>query len=363
MAIRPFSDQDLADLQCLARAFIKANDLDYKGFARQAAESRVCEDKTRTPEDREKTYNDILKFLEDWNNGILKRAHAIVPCIVRLIAIMSETTRHPRAREIGGLVAALARDPGFRRADCASDFLVWRRDWATKELRKSEDDSATKANAEKQSNNLYKAFARLALDFSTHTSDIALYNDRLGNPVAPKGANGPNGDLSNGGRFVLIRPSSRNENRFVAHGLKMAPHDSFPHDGKFIALYFSEKYRITEGGVEVDRRKSQGICFFDGPFLVAIGRPETNAYFTHIVARIDDREGTLDSFNAIIQTVNLKNDRISAPALCLRCASKEDKHSKIGSFTRRKLVDQYAGPQREALEKWLAEAPRPVLTL
>jgi len=148
--------------------------------------------------------------------------------------------------------------------------------------------------------------------------------------------------------FVGIRASSQDDGRFVAHGLKFQRHSE---NREF--TYFSEKYVVPANGLGTagEARESRGICFFDGGYLKAIGRPRSSHSVTYLTGRLPESD-VIDSFGGLITTSNSERIQIAAPFLALSCDTVEMKQARTGVFTRDGLLDLFEENQKDILAAW-----------
>jgi len=349
------TDLDLADLQCLARQYCKIVGIRQIDLAKLAASQLTNEFGNQLEIADFDAKTDFNLFLSRWYAQLVSRIRPYATILVRTIISHAESRpRDKNAARLSETCKSMVLHPNFREVAAGSDFMAVRDSWRTTELLEDEEG---KKDA-KSENSLFIAFSRLAKDFSYYSHDAHLRHDRIKPAPAPNthignGTHGPNKN----GQFVLIRRSSQTPENFVAHAMFIGVHSD-----EARVLYFSEQLRALEGNIETNRRMTQGICIFDGQHMTAIARPRFNTYFTYITAKIDDIDAPLAWFRAIIVTANRNSQRISAEALCFRCADRTEREKKVGVFAARDLKAMFQGPQLATLENWIATAP-PVIVL
>jgi hypothetical protein len=202
-----------------------------------------------------------------------------------------------------------------------------------------------------RSTRLESAFAAFGAAFSSRSqADVALRPKHLLRPEQ-----GPNGTVGHGARLAFVRRHTRHGSLFVVHGIRIAPHFLADRFDEPNVLYFSETYRVAEGGQLSSFHRSEGVCFLDGEnHLTAIARPQNKHFITQFVGEISDRgEKSFDQFPALMSSRNGHRARFAASGLCLRCADKEDEERKTGCFEKSELLKLFRGEQRAALIDWI----------
>lgn len=150
-------------------------------------------------------------------------------------------------------------------------------------------------------------------------------------------------DAENKGRskveFAFVRKHARKPRRYIVHILGIGCLRINP-----ALMYFSEWYKYAPKNKALTDRRTQGVCYFDGQFLVGLARGDyTNTdYVMHFEGRIPKtRKGRFDAFPGSIFTQNALDSKISASGLCVRCDDLKSADL-IGDFSLDDLLDRLA---------------------
>ncbi|MEL7028442.1 MAG: hypothetical protein AAGL49_04360 [Pseudomonadota bacterium] len=326
--MRRLYDEEAIDLHILVRYFCRHTGLSFTAFSAAAIDAY---DGPRG-EWGSSPARDINNFL---HRGTVRAIHRYAECITNYLGAelraAGPLNSYDLAEVLGEFIASRTyrEHPGARRffeieAHRTMPYLVPA--LARRDVRVA-SPAAAPAPPEK---NIGKAFQQLAATFDAKNRDVQLLDERFF------------------GRFICLRSSSETPERFVAHGLKIDRHDDNPD-----MMYFSEKYFLRKPGGETQGRKSQGIMFVDGEHAQAWSRPDHAHTFTYLAARAPQGD-SISSFRGLMFTSNSSNLRISANVLCLRCASKAEKHERMGLYDLAELLATFA-PAAGVIEAWLRE--------
>ncbi len=352
--MRHLEDREFDDLHVVIRTFCKDNNLYFTAFAGRVAD-RVKASALAAGES-EAEANDraapvakaIDKFLTSAQNKFMQ---TLAPFCLEILAEEVAAAKPADSAAYHRFIAAFGGGEAgeYRKADGVVQFL----DERVKNIvsaRKKDARKGKKGARPEFTKRLSRLYHLAAVSFEKHDDDVNAFDKRIGDS-----------------RYLAVRAHSRKPGQYVVHGLRFAPHvDPDSSD----LCYFSDKYTLKRSPDEPSfGRKSQGVCFVEGQYVSAVGRPDINeAAFTYVHVKLPaftlvDETPALQDFEAMVSATNTVNERFWAKALCFRCKDKEEKHAKVGIYTFDGLLEQFEQDQRAQLEDWRSKGKFKVLTL
>ncbi len=332
-------------LHVLLRFFCLKNSISFTDFANDVAKHQVRldrdhgalseshDEKSRAVHERVKinAYNFLTKASEKGVSGYFQAFNAT------LEALYDKHGRIVDGYDLSHIHNILLEGDAVHEAPKARQFFCEITDsYITDNMRarlRNDDPGLFPADAGQAavSRTIGKVFVLLAHDFDGEGRNVEKFDSRFEER-----------------HFVGIRVSSQDDGRFVAHGLKFQRHSE---NREF--TYFSEKYVVPANGLGTngEARESRGICFFDGGYLKAIGRPRSSHSLTYLTGRLPESD-VIDSFSGLITTSNSEKIQIAAPFMALSCDTVEMKQARTGVFTRDVLLDLFDGNQKDILKAW-----------